>query len=68
MEWFVLTSYILVFALIASSVYTITQAEFEDRRKKALWIIVVIVAPILGSLLWTLMRRNFLAKKRIQFR
>ncbi|GHE72376.1 hypothetical protein GCM10011340_30850 [Roseivirga thermotolerans] len=58
MLFIILVFYLVPFLIVLVALVDILRSDFEPSQNKLIWVIVVILLPILGSILYLIIGRN----------
>ena len=61
-EWLIILVVIGIFWLVISTVISIAKNPQMEMTHKLLWVIIVIVAPIIGSIVYHIFNKNLSSK------
>ncbi|NVK83729.1 MAG: PLDc N-terminal domain-containing protein [Cytophagia bacterium] len=50
--------YLIPFLIVVSALVDILRNEFDPHQNKVIWVIVVILVPVIGSILYWIIGRN----------
>lgn len=64
MFFMLLAFYVIPFLIVVSALVDIVRNEFEPSQNKLIWVIVVILMPVLGSILYYFIGRKQKVKKQ----
>ncbi len=64
---FILVLGILIMTLWVWAVIDIVKSEFKDTTQKVAWLVLVVLFPILGSIVYFQIGRKYTARRSIQF-
>lgn len=62
-ELALLSIFLLPFLLTLYCVIDIIRSEFKDGNTKLLFLIVVLLAPLLGSIIYLVLKKNYIVQK-----
>jgi len=58
---------ILTLILVFWAVIDITKSRFKNPNKRTIWLIIVLIFPIMGSIIYFQMRRKFITNEKLNF-
>ena len=58
MLFIILVFYLVPFLIVLVALVDILRSDFEPSQNKLIWVIVVVLLPILGSILYLIIGRN----------
>lgn len=58
MFFIVILFYLIPFLIVVSALVDILRNEFDPNQNKVIWVIVVILVPVIGSILYWIIGRN----------
>lgn len=58
MFFILLAFYVIPFLIVVAALIDILKSEFEPHQNKVIWVIVVILLPVLGSILYWIIGRG----------